>query len=307
MTADHPPLDPRALRRAFGTFATGVTITATRDADGAPVGFTANSFSSVSLDPPLLMVCLAQTASSFAAFRDSGHFAVSVLAEDQRDVSTTFATRGVDKFAAVAWREEVTGAPVLEGSVAWFDCRSHQLIPAGDHVILLGRVVAFDYAPGAPLGYCRGGYVRFGLDGAAFNPHRGGVRVSAIVERAGAVLLCECEGALGLPMAASFGPENRPETLQGRLASAGVAPALPFVFASYDADETHHVVYRANLAPGAPDPGKGWRFVPLSALPDASLHPAQADLLRLYARERDAYAYGRYVGDAVTWSVGSDG
>jgi flavin reductase (DIM6/NTAB) family NADH-FMN oxidoreductase RutF len=307
MPADRPAPDPRQLRRAFGTFATGVTITATRDGAGQPVGFTANSFASVSLEPPLLMVCLAQTASSCPVFREAGRFAVNVLAETQRDLSTTFATRGADKFADVTWREEQTGAPVLDGVIAWFDCETHDLIPAGDHVILLGRVVAFDYAQGTPLGYCRGAYVRFGIDGAAFSSDPDGLRVGAIVECGGAVLLRESPGGiLRLPEAPAFGPAARAGTLQGQLAAAGVPADLAFVFASYDDEARHHVVYRAILPPDAPAPATGWHFTPLNDLPADRLHPAHADLLRLYARERDAYAYGRYVGDAVTWSAGGD-
>lgn len=302
MTDDPPALDPRALRRAFGTFATGVTITTTRDAAGAPVGFTANSFTSVSLDPPLLLVCLAEKAASYPVFRDAGHFAVNVLSEAQREASTTFATRGADKFASVPWRARHTGAPVLDGAVAWFDCRTESIVPAGDHAILLGRVVDFDCVPGAPLGYCRGAYVRFGLDGSAFSAPPGGVRVSAIVERGGAVLLREEGGAAALPGALAFGPADRPDTLLGLLAGAGVATDLPFLFASYDEAGTHHVVYRVILAPDVQTAAPGWRFAPLADLPWDRLPPPEADILRLYGREREAYAYGRYVGDALTWA-----
>jgi flavin reductase (DIM6/NTAB) family NADH-FMN oxidoreductase RutF len=303
MTEHATSIDPRALRRAFGAFATGVTITTSRDAAGQPVGFTANSFSSVSLDPPLLMVCLAETASSFPTFRDAGFFAVNVLAETQREASTRFATKGVDKFAGVAWRAGSTGAPLIDGSVAWFDCTTDRIVPAGDHAILLGRVRDFGCSDAAPLGYCRGAYVRFGLDGAAFSPHPGGVRVSAIVERGGAVLLHETVGSVALPQAAAFGPAERPETLLGQLAAAGLATELPFVFASYDSGGTHHVVYRAMLPTTGEITASGWRFQPLDAIPFARMDPAEADLLRLYGREREAYAYGRYVGDAVTWAA----
>lgn len=303
MTQDPSSTDPRALRRAFGTFATGVTITTTIGPDGQPVGFTANSFSSVSLDPPLLLVCLARSAGSFPSFRDTGFFAVNILSEAQREASTRFATRGADKFAAVDWHKGPSGAPLIDGAVAWFDCRTEEILPAGDHVILLGRVTAFDHTDAAPLGYCRGAYVRFGLDGSAFSPHAGGVRVSAIVERRGCVLLREGEGGAGLPGAVAFGPAERPDTLLGQLAAAGLATALPFVFASYDVGDTHHVVYRAMLGPEREATAAGWRFVPLADLPLARLAPAEADLLRLYGREREAYAYGRYVGDAVTWEA----
>lgn len=299
---DGAPLDPRALRRAFGTFATGVTITTARDVAGAPVGFTANSFTSVSLDPPLLMVCLAETASSFPVFRDAGFFAVNVLGEEQREASTRFATKGADKFSAVRWRPGGTGAPLIEGSVAWFDCRTERIIPAGDHAILLGRVRDFGFTDGAPLGYCRGAYVRFGLDGAAFNAPPGGVRVAAIVERGSAVLLRDDGNTASLPAADAFGPAGRADTLLGALSAAGVPAELPFVFASYDDAGRHTVVYRTMLPQDPSPPAPGWRFAPLGALPLDRMAPAEADVLRLYDREREAYAYGRYVGDAITWT-----
>lgn len=294
-------IDPRALRRAFGAFATGVTISTTLDPAGQPVGFTANSFSSVSLDPPLLLVCLAETASSYPAFRDAGRFAVNVLGAEQRALSTQFATRGADKFAGVAWRMAETGAPVLDGSIAWFDCVTHALVPAGDHVILIGRVVAFGTEDRPPLGYVRGGYIAFGAGGDALSPHAGGVRVSAVVERRREALLRRDGDGLRLPSAAAFGPATNPESLLGALAAAGVWAELPFVFASYDEGETHHVVYRG-AAHDAADPGEGWVFAPFEALPLHAMPAHEARMLRLYATERAAHAYGRYVGDAVTWT-----
>ena len=302
MTDDAQPIDPRALRRAFGAFATGVTIVTSRDGEDAPIGFTANSFASVSLDPPLLLVCLAETAASFPAFRDAGRFAVNLLGAQQRALSTAFATRGVDKFAGVRWSERATGAPVLNGAIGWFDCRTHDIVSAGDHAILIGRVVAFETSDGAPLGYCRGAYVSFGLDGAALSPHPGGVRVAAIVERRREALLRIGEdGRATLPAAAAFGPASDRESLLGRLSGAGVWAELPFVFASYDSGPTHWVVYRGS-APDAPDPPAPWRFAPFDRLPLDGMAPGEADVLRLYVEERDAHAYGRYVGDAETWA-----
>lgn len=295
------PLDPRALRRAFGAFATGVTVATTREPDGAPVGFTANSFASVSLEPPLLLVCLAESAASFPAFRDAGRFAVNILSLAQRELSVTFATRGADKFAGVDWREEATGAPVLAGSVAWFDCRTHRIVPAGDHAVLLGRILAFGQSDAAPLGYCRGAYVGFGLDGAALSPHGGGVRVSAIVERRRAALLRTDHGRPALPAADAFGPATNPASLLGRMRAAGIGAELPFVFASYDVGDTHHVVYRGDtMEEGAL--GAGWRFVAFDNLPLGEMAPGEADVLRRYVDERVAHSWGAYVGDAAAWS-----
>jgi flavin reductase (DIM6/NTAB) family NADH-FMN oxidoreductase RutF len=283
-----PSIDPRELRRAFGAFPTGVTICATLDAQGEPVGFTANSFTSVSLDPPLLLVCLAASASSFGAFRDAGRFGVSVLGAAQRETSTLFATRGADKFASVAWGPRRTGAPLIEGAVAWFDCETDRILPAGDHAILLGRVVAFDWTRDAPLGYCRGAYVSFGFDAEAFDAPRGGLRAAAILERAGAVLLDLGGARPALPAAPAFGPAEREASLLGVLARAGARAELPFLFAAFDEGATHTVVYRGALDAAAPDPSPGWGFVGLDALPLSALSPGEAMVLRRYAAERAA-------------------
>lgn len=101
---------------------TGVTVVTTHDPDGNPIGFTANSFTSVSLDPPLVLVCIANSSSNYAAFEQAEGFAVNVLAEDQKGVSNTFARPVEDRFAAVSWQQGPQGSPVFEGVSAWFDC-----------------------------------------------------------------------------------------------------------------------------------------------------------------------------------------
>src|SRR5690348_15363690 len=132
------------LRRAFGTFVTGVTIVTARDAGGEPCGMTANSFASVSLDPPLLLVCIGLGAASCRVFRVASSFAVNLLHEAQQDVSLRFAAKPTDKFAAIGHRPGRTGAPILTDCLGWFDCGVHQRIDAGDHMILIGRIEAFD-------------------------------------------------------------------------------------------------------------------------------------------------------------------
>jgi flavin-dependent trigonelline monooxygenase, reductase component len=153
-------LDPLELRRAFGTFPTGVTVVTTRDGDGNPRGMTANSFTSVSLDPPLLLVCIAKSAGSFAAFGACASFAVNVLHEDQQDVSTLFASRSADKFRAVGHDVGHSDAPILADCLGWFDCAVHQRVDAGDHVVLIGRIEAFGTSEAAPLAFCRGRYAQ---------------------------------------------------------------------------------------------------------------------------------------------------
>lgn len=155
-------LDPRALRDAFGRFMTGVTVVTTLGEDGRPVGFTANSFSSVSLDPPLLLVCPGKFLSSYHAFLACDRFCVSVLSEDQKAAANTFAGFKGDRFAQVAHQPDRHGVPLLEGAVARFSCRTHQIVPAGDHALLIGEVTAFDQSDAAGLGYVGGQFFRPG-------------------------------------------------------------------------------------------------------------------------------------------------
>lgn len=152
-------MDPRALRRALGSFVTGVTVVTTLDGEGRPRGLTANSFTSVSLDPPLVLVCIAQASSSCAVFAACGGFAVNVLGEEQRPLCDRFAARSADRFAGVAWAAGATGAPRLEGSLASLDCSVHGRVPAGDHMILIGRIEDYAVRPGRPLVFGQGGYM----------------------------------------------------------------------------------------------------------------------------------------------------
>jgi flavin reductase (DIM6/NTAB) family NADH-FMN oxidoreductase RutF len=151
--------DHRPLRDAFGCFATGITIVTSFDEERRPVGFTANSFTSVSLDPPLLLVCPGKHASSLPAIRQTGLFGVSVLASGQRAIAERFAMRGVDRFAEGEWVESESGILLLEGACANFACTLHQDIDAGDHQLLLGRIDSFRSAfDRQPLMYLKGAY-----------------------------------------------------------------------------------------------------------------------------------------------------
>jgi flavin reductase (DIM6/NTAB) family NADH-FMN oxidoreductase RutF len=183
-------MDTLELRRAFGCFVTGVTVVTAIDGGGCPRGFTANSFTSVSLDPPLVLVCIARTAGSYPLFSTTAHFAINILSEAQRPISTRFASKEADKFAQVEWRAGRTGSPLISGTVAWLDCRTEQQIDAGDHLILVGRVLDFQHSTQTPLGFCRGNYLRFGLEQQAITATpANAIRVGAILEKDDCVLL----------------------------------------------------------------------------------------------------------------------
>jgi flavin reductase (DIM6/NTAB) family NADH-FMN oxidoreductase RutF len=152
-----PDIDPRAFRDALGSFVTGVTIVTTRGA-GADIGLTANSFNSVSLDPPMVLWSLALTSSALPAFRTAPWWAVHILASEQEALSARFAQKGIDKFAGLAVSRGPGDIPLLDGCAARFICRAAYEHEGGDHAIFVGQVLEFDQAGRAPLVYHQGRY-----------------------------------------------------------------------------------------------------------------------------------------------------
>lgn len=150
--------DRQRLRRALGCFATGVTVVTTRDGDGALRGLTANSFSSVSLDPPLVLWSLAQRSPSLAAFAAAGHFAVNVLGAGDATISRHFASHHADKFIGIAHTDGLAGCPLLTAAIAVFECRTETVLPQGDHTIFIGRVSRATWRDGEPLIFSNGDY-----------------------------------------------------------------------------------------------------------------------------------------------------
>jgi 3-hydroxy-9,10-secoandrosta-1,3,5(10)-triene-9,17-dione monooxygenase reductase component len=143
----------RPFRDALGRFATGITIVTTRGAAGELVGFTASSFNSVSLEPPLVLFSLGRASSSWDAFIHADLFGVNVLRESQQDLSTRFAKTATDKFEGVPYELGATGVPLLKGVLAHFECRVRHRYDGGDHVIFVGEVLHFEHDEGDPLIY----------------------------------------------------------------------------------------------------------------------------------------------------------
>jgi len=150
--------DPKALRHALGMFGTGVTIVTARDSGGLPIGVTASSFNSVSLDPPLVLWSIARAARSCLAFMEAPHWNVHVLSVDQEGLANRFARQGEDKFAGVEFENGLTDAPLLGGCSARFQCRMQFVYDGGDHAILVGQVLSYDRSEQAPLLFVTGGY-----------------------------------------------------------------------------------------------------------------------------------------------------
>lgn len=151
---------PHDFKRALGQFATGITVVTTRDAQGTPLGLTANAFSSVSLDPPLVLVCIDNRSETIPGFQASGLFGVSVLAEDQESWSRRFATAGPAKFADADLALGEHGLTLVPGALAQIECRVAGTHPGGDHTIYVGEVLSLAVRPGRPLIYHASGYRR---------------------------------------------------------------------------------------------------------------------------------------------------
>jgi flavin reductase (DIM6/NTAB) family NADH-FMN oxidoreductase RutF len=300
-------IDPRALRNAFGCFPTGVTIITTREDDGTPRGFTANSFTSVSLDPALLLVSIAKSAASLPVFEAAGHFAVNILGDGQRAVSASFAGRSPEKFTQTDWRPGRHGAPLIGGALAWFECARHQMVEAGDHVILIGRVVDFAAGDGIPLGFLRGAYVSHALEVKAMEAAAEAevFRVGAVIEAEGTALLVPDPGTGGLrlPICGSEAGNGSMKGLSAILGDLGVVAEINFLYALYEDDGGRvQTAYYRGIGSGE-TPRRGG-YYPLGGLPWERIHDAAShSMLQRYAAEHAAGQFGIYVGDVEAGAV----
>jgi 3-hydroxy-9,10-secoandrosta-1,3,5(10)-triene-9,17-dione monooxygenase reductase component len=159
--ADAPDIDPAVFRQVLGHFPTGVTIV-TAAPDHKPVGLAVGSFTSLSLEPPLVAFCPGNSSTSWPHIQQAGTFCVNILSADQEGLCRHFAGKSDDKFAGIGWKTSPLGSPILDGVLAWIDCTIEVVHPGGDHVIVVGRVHDLEVAHGGgPLVFFRGGYGRF--------------------------------------------------------------------------------------------------------------------------------------------------
>ncbi len=294
-------IDPRELRSAFGRFMTGVTVVTTRDAVGIPVGFTANSFTSVSLDPPLLLVCPGKFLSSYQMFAACERFCVSILEESQTEVANTFAGFKGDRFAATAHEIDVHGIPTPRGAIARFSCRTHDVIPAGDHVILIGEVTTFEQQAGAGLGYADGQFFGLGRERSARDPAAKTNIAGALVRHKGRVLLEETSAGYRPPECAIPERAAMRRTLDAKLNGLGVTANFGPVYSVFDdpGEDTHFAYLLAEASEVAPDT----KLVAVAPqdLPNLKYaNPPLASMLHRYARECRTGNLNCYLGDTVS-------
>ncbi|MGB5705378.1 MAG: flavin reductase family protein [Arenicellales bacterium] len=299
-------IDLRELRNAFGTFMTGVTVVTTHEADGTPRGFTANSFTSVSLDPPMLSICIGKSADSIDVFNSTQGFAINILSEKQVETSSLFASKRHDKFDIATWQSGPAGHPVLDAVCAWFDCTLEQKIDAGDHVILIGRVEGFDYNDQNGLGYVRGGYVTLGLEQAAVSAagHDARVVVGALVDCNGSLLLRPNPDTNKLQLVASGlgqqrGSISRLKTILDELQIGAVIKSLYAVFENEEKDQ-HFIFYRA-IADH--EDAENSFYAPHEIPWDRIENEAMITMLRRYLDESHDQRYGVYFGNQDSGTI----
>ncbi len=295
-------LDPNALRSAFSRFMTGVTVVTTRTPEGEEVGFTANSFTSVSLNPPLLLVCPGNHLSSFDVFCRAKIFGVSVLAEGQEDVSNLFAASKEDRFAQCKWSAPHGGIPLITGRAAGFVCDRHAAVPMGDHVILIGQVVHFDQADRPGLGYGPDGYFSQGKERQAQAPGGGPITAGILLEQDGDIYL---EADMAPPLIEVAPGQSPLNAMQEALQAQQIEATPDVVYAVYDdAGLGRRIVFRGTVT-ATPN---GLQRVAIADLPGLALRDAALQsLLTRFAQEHATQSFGFYLGDQDSGDVMSMG
>ena len=302
-----PLLDSRELRSAFSKFPTGVTIVTTRETNGIPRGFTANSFTSVSLDPPLLLVCIDKRAASLPVFLESGGFAINILGQNQKETSGLFATQRADKFDITNWHDSKMGLPLIEDAVAWFECVYEQHVDAGDHIILIGRVNEFSYRDGMPLGYVGGGYFTLDLQQSIVDVvnRASGVSIGVLLHQKGTLLLEQDSKTKKFSLPSISGELTKPSLtkLVSKLSSETFSVSIDFLFALYEDQNTgvHVVNYRGEALGNAP---AGMHFFEFDDIPWDQLADGPTEsMLKRYMKESKFGKFAIYMGDDIEGKV----
>ncbi|MDF3937061.1 flavin reductase family protein [Pseudomonas citronellolis] len=299
--------DARGLRNVFGTFMTGVTVVSAWDADGAPRGFTANSFTSVSLDPALVLVCIARSAGSLPVFGAATHFAVNILGDWQRGLSNTFAGRSADKFAGVELLASEPAAPCLADSLSVLCCTRHSLVEAGDHVILIGQVQRYRSSVGSPLGYFRGSYLDFAEGARAIQVERGSaLKVGCLIAQGDGLVLVREAGAehWGIPELYWRAGVSRRAVVDEVFRRVGLEGDVSFIYSMFEeqGEDFTRLVFRADALGPAPGGAAAGLEVRVFAAHERPWTQVRGDytvsMIHRFFAEREADAFGIYCDTA---------
>lgn len=301
-------IDPKQFRNALGSYPTGVTIVTTVDANAQTRGFTANSFTSVSLDPPLLLICIAKTASSHDVFTKTQGFVVNILSESQKDISSLFASKAANKFEGCQWSNSQNGYPVIADVVAYFDCKTFNKIDAGDHTILIGEVTDFAARAAKPLGYCQGSYVNYSDTKTLELASLAQTRLYALIETPeGLIFEKGSQGELVLPNANRLGKEQAQSGLYAKLTKHGLQVSLDFVYSVYEDEQGSVIVYRGKSTGPVNSTKTANSQLACLSLEQVAAYAwsdeALGSMLKRYVKERKEDVFGIYVGDSQSGDV----
>ncbi|WP_372737683.1 flavin reductase [Neptunomonas sp.] len=298
-------IDTRELRNAFGSFMTGVTVVTAISESGEKVGFTANSFTSVSVEPPLLLVCPSNNLSSFDIFNTCKHFAVNILAEDQKDISNTFASAKGDRFENINWHSDENGCPIIEGSVAHFSCSTYSNIPAGDHILLVGQVNGFATNEKLGLGYAKGGYFSLGMERRAEElTHLLEGVVGGIIEFDNKVLLTATEQGYTLPQIATSTEQGSQKTVRKFLDAQGLDCEIGPVYSVYEnlKAQKFTTYYRVSANNGLA--GELGEYIDIDKIADLDFVSSDIQsMMQRFVSEKQNGAFRLYVGDNETGNI----
>ncbi len=311
MIATMLPEELPRFRQALGSFLTGVTVITTQDDQGNDRGMTANSFTSVSLDPPLVLFCIDRRAASYDAFTAAAGYVVHILGSHQQDLAKVFASKSPDKFDGLRLERSSTGMAVIADAHAVLDCVAHDVVEAGDHAVVIARVEAFGIADRRPLGFYQGKMQSFNTeDELARSAPAGAARpcVLWLMETlAGEIVLHRDGQGCALPGSSVAAGDLDDEKLCSAATQAIGAPvAIDFLYSVYGSpSESLTLVYRGRVDPS----GSGITLHPghvLVAADDAAgcvADETQRSVLERYVAERGDLSFGIYAGSIDTGSV----
>jgi flavin reductase (DIM6/NTAB) family NADH-FMN oxidoreductase RutF len=296
--------DNLEYRKTLGKFVTGVTIITTCEKDGTPRGFTANSFTSVSLEPPLILICIGDFNEGLELFKNSEYFAVNILNEEQVDISNLFAQPVKNKFEEIKWSNSKFGVPIIKGALAWLECKNFDQKRSGDHLILIGNVKNFHNEGGYPLAYYNGNYISFNNETSLVNAMEKDSKtiIGAIIEKNNSILFFDDSknNILKLPVIGENGEPSNTTKLVSKYSNIGLKMSLDFVYSVYE-DKRLDAVCIYYRSKGDETIPKGYKYVKFNDINWEKIKDkALVIMLKRYIEEANQGDFAVYMGNETT-------
>jgi len=296
--------DNLEYRKTLGKFVTGVTIITTCEKDGTPRGFTANSFTSVSLEPPLILICIGDFNEGLELFKNSEYFAVNILNEEQVDISNLFAQPVKNKFEEIKWSNSKFGVPIIKGALAWLECKNFDQKRSGDHLILIGNVKNFHNEGGYPLAYYNGNYISFNNETSLVNAMEKDSKtiIGAIIEKNNSILFFDDSknNILKLPVIGENGEPSNTTKLVNKYSNIGLKMRLDFVYSVYE-DKRLDAVCIYYRSKGDETIPKGYKYVKFNDINWEKIKDkALVIMLKRYIEEANQGDFAVYMGNETT-------